>query len=110
MVRNEPQDGFIHVSKPPKSRSRTRLNRAQLKAYEARRAEEIQRRIDAEAAQDAADAASRAAGGATAVPRRRIYALSQPEEMAIIRSDLKRLMTILAVLLVVLAIATVFLA
>lgn len=103
------QDGFFQVSKPTKSRTRTQLNRAQLKAYEARRAEEVQRRLDADAA--AADVAQTGAAAATAVPvgRRRVYALSQADEMAIIRSDLKRLMLILAVLLVVLAIATVVL-
>lgn len=93
-----------------KSRSRTQLNRAQIKAYEARRAEEIQRHREAEAA-DEAHVQSVSASVATApTARRRIYALSQAQEMAIIRSDLKRLLTILAVLLVVLAIAAVVLA
>ncbi len=109
MIRADPQDGFIHVSKPTKSRTKTQLNRAQLKAYEARRAEEVARQLEVDAIGDASPRPAAAAVASAPASRRRIYALSHEEEMAIIRSDLKRLLTILAVLLVVLAIATVLL-
>lgn len=84
------------------------MNRAQLKAYEARRAEEVQH---SRAIQQDVDAVSGqpAAAAAAVAPRRRIYAMSHEQEMAIIRSDLKRLLGIVAVLLVVLAIATLVL-
>lgn len=95
------------MSKPAKSRTRTQLNRAQLKAYEARRAEEVQRSRAVQAEVEAAGGQPVAA--AAVAPRRRIYALSHEQEMAIIRSDLKRLLMIVAVLLVVLAIATLVL-
>ena len=96
------------MSKPAKSRTRTQLNRAQLKAYEARRAEEVQRSRAIDPDVDAVSGQPVAAQAAVA-PRRRIYALSNEQEMAIIRSDLKRLLAIVAVLLVVLAIATLVL-
>lgn len=97
------------MSKPTRPRTKTQLNRAQLKAYEARRAEEVQRQLESEAAGEMPVRPTATAVAAPPVSRRRIYALSQAEEMAIIRSDLKRLLMILAVLLVVLAIATVLL-
>lgn len=97
------------MSKPTRPRTKTQLNRAQLKAYEARRAEEVQRQLESEAAGEIPVRRAALTVAAAPVPRRRIYALSQAEEMAIIRSDLKRLLMILAVLLVVLAIATVLL-
>jgi hypothetical protein len=42
------------------------------------------------------------AGATGAATTRRVYVLSRTEEMAIIRSDLKRLVLILAILVVVL--------
>lgn len=97
------------MSKPTNPRTKSQLNRAQLKAYEARRAEEVQQRVEATAERESMAGAATVAVKPSAVGRRRVYALSHEEEMAIIRSDLKRLLTILAILLVVLAIATVLL-
>lgn len=108
-IRTDPQDGFIQVSKPTKSRSKTQLNRAQLKAYEARRAEEVERRAAEDAADEVVARPASVAVAGVSVPRRRIYALSHEQEMAIIRADLKRLLTILAVLVVVLIIAAILL-
>jgi hypothetical protein len=88
------------VSKPPKSRSRTRLTAAQLKAYEARRASEVNH--------DATPAVPVASATGAASPRR-VFVLSRSEEMAIIRSDLKRLVLILVILLVVLIAMSLFL-
>lgn len=87
------------MSKPTKARGRPQFSKAELKAYEARRAEEI-RRVPAGSA-----AADTAAGGTASV--RRTYALSRDEEYAIIRGDLRRLLLILAVLALVLLVATV---
>lgn len=88
------------MSKPTKSRPR-QLTRAELKAYEARRTVEM----------------NRGATGATSEPiavrpgttHRRVQALSRAEEYAIIRSDLRRLLWILAVLTVTLVVLTFFL-
>lgn len=85
------------MSKSSKSRSR-QLSRAQLKAYEARRAEEINRapvEVQPERTQ-----ASR-----IVVPRRSVM-MSRSEEMMIIKSDLRRLLLILALLAVFLIVAT----
>jgi len=87
------------VSKPTKTRSRPQFSKAELKAYEARRAEEV-RRGPVGVATDAAPGS---------VSSRRTYALSRDEEYAIIRSDLRRLLMILVVLAVVLLIATIVL-
>jgi hypothetical protein len=84
------------VSKPTKSKTRPRFSRAELKAYEARRAEEVRR----------VPITSTSADGA---PVRRSYLLTRDEEYAIIRSDLRRLLMILAVLLVLLVVAAVIL-
>ena len=97
------------MSEPTHPRTKTQLNRAQLKAYETRRAEEGQRHVDDDGSGDLPIQVSSASAIATPASRRRIYALSHEQEMAIIRSDLNRLLKILAVLLVVLAIATVLL-
>ena len=88
----------IHpVSRPSKTKSRQQISRAELKAYEARRAAEV-RRVPV-------------AGSATveSAPTRRSYVLSRDEEYAIIRSDMRRLLTILAILVVVLVAATIVL-
>lgn len=88
------------MSKPTKSRPR-QLTRAQLKAYEARRSVEMNRG-SAVAANDVVTARPK-----TTV--RRVQALSRAEEYAIIRSDLRRLLWILAVLTVILVVLTIFL-
>lgn len=88
------------MSKSSKARSR-QLSRAQLKAYEARRAEEINR-ANVEAQEERLEAQR------TIVPRRSVM-MNRAEEMAIIASDLRRLMVILAVLTVFLIAATFFL-
>ncbi len=90
------------MSKPTKSRQRP-LTRAQLKAYEARRTLDLNRG-PAEARTDAVTARP-----VSPSPVRRVQALSRAEEYAIIRSDLKRLLWILAVLTVVLVVLTIFL-
>lgn len=88
------------MSKSSKARTR-QLSRAQLKAYEARRAEEINR-ANVEAQEE------RLVAQRTIVPRRSVM-MNRAEEMAIIASDLRRLMLILAVLTVFLIAATFFL-
>ena len=88
------------MSKSSKTRSR-QLSRAQLKAYEARRAEEInEASVEAQAV--------RAEVSHTIVPRRSVM-MSRSEEMAIIRADLRRLITILAVISIFLVILPFFL-
>ncbi|HYI15087.1 MAG TPA: hypothetical protein VEX37_06830 [Thermomicrobiales bacterium] len=85
------------MSKPTKSRPK-QLTRAQLKAYEARRTLDLHR--------GTADAASEAVAVRPTSPVRRVQALSRAEEYAIIRSDLRRLLWILAVLAGVLVVLT----
>jgi hypothetical protein len=84
-----------------------------MKAYEARRSAEVNREQpvianETTATRPAAVARS-AATARTAPPNRRVYALSRAEEYAIIRSDLRRLLWILAVLTVTLVVLTLFL-
>jgi hypothetical protein len=86
------------LSKSTKSRSKTQLSRAAIKAYEARRAEEVNRAD--------ADALDSPAGPSIVSPVRRNYAVSRAQEVATIRSDLRRLLMILAVLTVILIAAT----
>lgn len=86
------------MSKSTKPRSRTQLSRASIKAYEARRAEEVNR-VEHE------DVVS-VDGPVAVYPARRSFAMSRIEEMAIIRSDLRRLLLILAALAVILVVAT----
>jgi hypothetical protein len=93
------QDGQ-QLSKPTKSRPK-QLTRAQLKAYEARRTVEMDR--------GSAVAANDVIATRPKSTVRRVQALSRAEEYAIIRSDLKRLLWILAVLAVVLIVLTIFL-
>lgn len=85
------------MSKPTKSRSR-QLTRAQLKAYEARRGVEVNR--------GTATTTGEVVAKRPASSVRRVQALSRAEEYAIIRSDLRRLLWILAVLVVVLVVLT----
>jgi hypothetical protein len=98
--------GKSTVSKPTKARQRPQLSKAEIKAYEARRAAEGRRAlIVPEAASNAP-----AAGGATITRGgRRGYTLTRDEEYVIIRSDLRRLLFILAVLAVVLVACTLLL-
>jgi hypothetical protein len=88
------------LSKPTKSRPR-QLTRAELKAYEARRAAEANRPTIA--------TPSEAVAVRPTQTSRRVHALSRAEEYAIIRSDLRRLLWILAVLTVTLVVLTFFL-
>lgn len=86
------------LSKPAKSRSRAQLSRAAVKAYEARRAEEVNRvEIETPLAVD---------GPIATYPTRRGFAITRAEEVSIIRSDLRRLLLILAFLTVLLIVAT----
>ncbi len=88
------------MSKTTKSSKTSRqISRAELKAYEARRAEEG-RRVDAPQLQG--DAAS------TSAAPRRVYVLTRDEEYRIIRSDLRRLLIIVGILITVLVLATIF--
>ena len=91
------------MSKPTRPRTR-QLTRAQLKAYEARRTVEVSRTASPVPVASGSVIESRAA----AAPGR-IHMLSRAEEYAIIRSDLRRLLWILAVLSVVLVIMTIIL-
>ncbi len=90
------------MSKPTKSRPK-QLTRAQLKAYEARRT------LDLHRGTSEAASTSEAVAARPASPVRRVQALSRAEEYAIIRSDLRRLLWILAVLAAVLVVLTFFL-
>ena len=83
-----------------KPRSRKDLSRADLKAYEARRADEQRRIGTANAAQQAA---------AITAPIEHSYELSRDEEFTVIKSDLIRLAIILAVIAVLLVILTIML-
>lgn len=91
------------MSKPTKSRPR-QLTRAELKAFEARQSAEVAR---------GATGASGTTGDKPAArvtpTNRRVHALSRAEEYAIIRSDLRRLLWILAVLTATLVVMTFFL-
>jgi hypothetical protein len=89
------------LSKSTKSRSRTQLSRAAIKAYEARRAEEVNRVEPLDAT--ATDAPIAVSSG------RRGFAISRIDEYATIRADLRRLGLILAFLTVLLVVATLFL-
>lgn len=88
------------MSKPTRSRQR-QLSRAEMKAYEARRSAEMNR--------GTIGAPGEAIATRPATTGRRIHALSRAEEYAIIRSDLRRLLWILAVLMVTLIVLTFFL-
>lgn len=93
------------VSKPTKARQRPQLSKAEIKAYEARRAAESRRALVT------TDVSAATAGGSTPAVRstRRGYAMTRDEEYVIIRSDLRRLLFILAVLAVVLVVCTLLL-
>lgn len=88
------------MSKPTKSRQR-QLTRAELKAYEARRTVELNRGM--------AGAPGEVIATRPTTTSRRVQALSRAEEYAIIRSDLRRLLWILAILTVALVVLTFFL-
>ncbi len=80
------------------SQKRRKLSRAEIKAYEARRAAERRRlavQTDTVVASD--------------IPIEHSYSITRDEEFAVIKSDLVRLGWIVVVLLVLLAVATVFL-
>lgn len=78
-------------------RTRKELSRAELKAYEARRADERRRIGTANAAQQTA---------AVVAPVEHSYQMSRDEEFTVIKSDLIRLGIILAVIAVLLLILT----
>lgn len=84
-------------SRPTRNRQRRQLSRAELKAYEARRAAE-RRRVSATGAGEAD-----ALAALHPEPAELTYALTRDEEFAVIRSDLMRLLVIVAILLVLLA-------
>lgn len=80
-----------------KPRTRKELSRADLKAYEARRADEQRRIGTASAAQQAATVVA---------PIEHSYELSRDEEFSVIKADLMRLAIILAVITVLLVLLT----
>lgn len=83
----------------PRPRPRRQLSKAEIKAYEARRLDELRRIGPA------------AGANATSLPTsaRRSYTLSRDEEFAIIRSDLRRMLIILACLVAIVVVLTLFL-
>lgn len=89
------------TSRSRKPRTRNELSRAELKAYEARRADE-RKRIGTERANETAVAT-------VAAPVEHTYAISRDDEFAVIKSDLLRLLVILVVILVILAVLTLIL-
>ncbi|HUG14077.1 MAG TPA: hypothetical protein VMM78_03580 [Thermomicrobiales bacterium] len=88
------------MSKPTKSRSRGQLSRAEIKAYEARRAAQRSQSPVSAAHVSSTEGTTRA---------RRARSLSREEEFAIIKADMKRLVVILAILLVILVAVTIVL-
>lgn len=93
------------LSKPTKARERNQPSRADLKAYEARRA--VAKRSDDAIPTDGRPVA--AAAKRTSTAGRSAHRISREEEYRIIKSDMKRLLVILGVLLVVLVIASIVL-
>ena len=89
------------LSKPTKSRPRSQLSRAEIKAYEARRA--------AQGAQAPASTTRSSTATGARSQARKARTLSRTEEFGIIKADMKRLLIILAILLFVLVAATVVL-
>jgi hypothetical protein len=87
------------VSKSTKSGTRRQLSRAEIKAYEARRAAEVNRIGSAPTGALEPEAP-------IGTPMRRSYVMSRAEEFAIIRSDLRRLLIILSLLVALLIAAT----
>jgi hypothetical protein len=90
------------LSKSSRSRNRNQLSRAQIKAYEARRAAEGRRlapSVTGTTEEDRTD--DRIA--------RRARTLTRAEEFQVIKADLRRLLLIMLLLAVVLIIATVIL-
>lgn len=89
------------MSQKPAQRPRQRrqLSKAELKAYQARREDEMHR-LGPTAAAEARSLPSSA---------RRTYTLGRDEEFSIIRSDLRRLMLILVCLVAVVVVMTIFL-
>lgn len=84
-----------------KPRNRSQLTKAELQAYEARRADERKR---VGAAQE-----GEAAAVAVATPRHGVehsFELNRDDEFAIIRSDLMRLLVVMAIIVVLLVVAT----
>jgi hypothetical protein len=91
-------------SRPNRQRQRRQLSRAELKAYESRRAAE-RRRIST--VTDNADAEAQALLGPNTAEL--TYEMTRDEEFAVIRSDLMRLLVIVAILLVMLVVFTIVL-
>jgi hypothetical protein len=88
------------VSKSTRPRTRAQTSRAAIKAYEARRAEEVHR---ADAMAETADGSPQLRSARTSM------SMTRMQEFTYIRSDLRRLLMILAVLTVLLIVATVIL-
>jgi hypothetical protein len=80
------------------------LSRAELKAYEARRAAELRRASMAPVTEN--DTYRATANAPTTAPHR-VY--SRADEVRVIQSDLRRLLMILALLAVLLIVATIIL-
>ena len=90
-------------SRPNRQRQRRQLSRAELKAYESRRAAE-RRRISAG---DSTDAEAQALIGPNTAEL--TYEMTRDEEFAVIRSDLMRLLVIVGILLALLLAFTIVL-
>ena len=89
------------MSQKPAQRPRRRreLSKAELKAYQARREDEM-RRLGPAATSDSRTLPTTV---------RRTYTLGRDEEFSIIRSDLRRLLLILVCLVAVVVVMTIFL-
>lgn len=86
-----------------RGRDRTKLSKAELKAYEARRAAERLRIATHTASGNEVELD-------TPITAEHSYTMSRDEEFAVIRSDLRRLAIIVAILIVALVVATLVLA
>lgn len=82
-------------------RSRKQLSKADLKAYESRKAERRESSMDTEPVRIQPETAH--------VSHEHSFAITRNEEYRTIRADLIRLLIIVAVLLVMLAVLTIFL-
>jgi hypothetical protein len=89
------------VSKSTRTRNRSQISRAQIKAYEARRAEEMQRAVAARPAADTSESQ------VSSVRRSRVQ--SRTEEFQTIKADLRRLAIILVIMTALLIAATIVL-
>jgi cobalamin biosynthesis Mg chelatase CobN len=91
--------------KPNSGKPKPKVSRAEIKAYESRRAEERRRLMNAAAQPEPSAEHAQAYARSIEIT----YEMTRDEEFAVIRGDLIRLLMIVAVLFVVLAGLTVWL-